>query len=401
MSVCSSREKREREKDSTHTHTHTHPLSCPQCGSSKVYFNGSRFLSDGRETPRFLCGNCGRRFSETYIRCEGQKETRQLCAFLQEAKKLDTTTELKTVAGDKTNLKGKILEYAWNMKKQGYADATIRLNQTVLNILMDREANLGDPESVKETIARQNWSPNRKRNVIVAYSSFLKFIGLSWEPPRCNITRKIPFIPAEQELDDLIAGNPNTVATMLQLLKETAMRSGEAIRLKWIDIDFQRKIITLNDPEKGSLPRIFNDLSGKLLSMLNTLPRTNDYLFGKSTLNSLKATYGRARKRLAFKLGNPRLKSIHFHTLRHWAATMEYHYTKDILHVKAFLGHVTLDNTLLYIQLDKQLFQNIPEDNFITRVAQNTEESCKLVDVGFEYVTGEYSDGGKIFRKRK
>ena len=29
------------------------------------------------------------------------------------------------------------------------------------------------------------------------------------------------------------------------------------------------------------------------------------------------------------------------------------------------------------------------------------DESTELVEVGFEYVTGEYNDGGKIFRKRK
>jgi len=34
-------------------------------------------------------------------------------------------------------------------------------------------------------------------------------------------------------------------------------------------------------------------------------------------------------------------------------------------------------------------------------VAKNVEEAKKLVKVGFEYVTGEYDDGGKIFRKRK
>jgi hypothetical protein len=31
----------------------------------------------------------------------------------------------------------------------------------------------------------------------------------------------------------------------------------------------------------------------------------------------------------------------------------------------------------------------------------NTQEACKLAEAGFEYVTGEYTDGGKIFRKRK
>jgi integrase len=315
---------------------------------------------------------------------------------------LDTVAEIKTVTGEETNLKGKILEYCFMMEKQGYAEATIKLNHTCLRLLMERGANLSNQESVKETLLKQKvWGQNRRRNVINVYTKFLKFIGRTWEPPRCNVIRKIPFIPTEQEIDDLIAGTPSAVATILQLLKETGMRSGEAISLQWKDVDFQRRIITLNTPEKGSDPRIFNSLSGKLLSMLNALPRTNDYVFGESSLNSLKATYCRARKRLAVKLQNPRLKEIHFHTLRHYAATMLYHHTKDLLLVKAFLGHKEVDNTMLYIQLDKQLFQNIADDAFTTRRAYNAEDACKLLDVGFEYVTGEYNDGGKIFRKRK
>jgi hypothetical protein len=47
------------------------------------------------------------------------------------------------------------------------------------------------------------------------------------------------------------------------------------------------------------------------------------------------------------------------------------------------------------------IYQGEANDQFITKVALNVEEACKLIDVGFEYVTGEYSDGGKIFRKRK
>jgi len=66
----------------------------------------------------------------------------------------------------------------------------------------------------------------------------------------------------------------------------------------------------------------------------------------------------------------------------------------------AFLGHKKSDNTLLYVQLDKKLFKDM-DDSFITRIAHNAQEACGLVEVGFGYVTGEYSDGGKIFKKRK
>jgi hypothetical protein len=79
---------------------------------------------------------------------------------------------------------------------------------------------------------------------------------------------------------------------------------------------------------------------------------------------------------------------------------MEYHRTKDILYVKKILGHKRIDNTLKYIHLEAMLFNDV-QDEYIVKVANDTKESCALIEVGFEYVTGEFNDGGKIFRKLK
>jgi integrase len=330
----------------------------------------------------------------------------QLCAK-QDAKKLVNTTENnKTVVGedskaqDSLTANGEILQFAWKMEQQGYAHETIRMSVSCLRALVARNSNMAEPISVKSALAKeQKWSQSRRRNVINSYTLFLKFQGLTWEKPMCNVTRKLPFIPTEQEIDDLIAGCSNQVATFLLLIKETAMRSGEAKRIQWIDVDFERRTLVLNEPEKNSLPRIWNP-SAKLLNMLNALPRKSEKVFGDGPINSMKTTFIKARKRLALKLQNPRLLKIHFHTLRHWKATMEYHRTKDILHTMSFLGHKKVDNTLLYVQIDEKLFKEW-NDNFITRIAHNVQEACALVETGFEYVTGEYTDGGKIFRKRK
>ncbi|MGC9095178.1 MAG: tyrosine-type recombinase/integrase, partial [Candidatus Bathyarchaeia archaeon] len=94
-----------------------------------------------------------------------------------------------------------------------------------------------------------------------------------------------------------------------------------------------------------------------------------------------------------------RILQITFKTLRHWKATMEYHRTKDILHVKQILGHKSINNTLIYITLAEELFKDKLE--YISKVAKNVKEACALIEAGFEYVTGEYDDGGKIFRKPK
>jgi hypothetical protein len=65
------------------------------------------------------------------------------------------------------------------------------------------------------------------------------------------------------------------------------------------------------------------------------------------------------------------------------------------------LGHKSIKSTETYIHLEKMLYNGNSNDQFISKIALTAEEACKLVDIGFEYVTGEYNDGGKIFRKRK
>jgi hypothetical protein len=76
---------------------------------------------------------------------------------------------------------------------------------------------------------------------------------------------------------------------------------------------------------------------------------------------------------------------------------MEYHRTKDILYVMRLLGHKNIKNTLVYTQL--MPFKE--DDQFICKVVVNTTEACKLIKDGFTFITGEYDDGGKIFRKPK
>jgi integrase len=296
------------------------------------------------------------------------------------------------------DVKGKVVAFAWWMEKQGYAKESIRGALGCLRALQARDGNLFDPESIKEALAREkNWSQNRRRNVINAYSLFLKVNGMQWEKPKCQVTQKFPFIPTEQEIDALIDGSGKKTATFLQLLKETAMRSGEAKRLQWTDIDFEKNIITLNSPEKGSNPRMWK-VSAKLTAMLNNLSRESQRVFGDGPINSMKTTFLKARKRLANKLQNPRLVRISFHTFRHWRATMLYHQTKDPYYVQHFLGHKSIRNTEIYINIEHTMFEPT-SDEFTVKVASKTDEVKALLEVGFEYVCQK--DGLIFLRKRK
>jgi integrase len=370
-------------------------IVCPKCGNSKIYNYGHSERKDGSKVQRLKCPICDYTFQENNIRLSRTISNRHVSVNLG-SKNMADLTETKTVMVD---IESKLQEYHLNMKINGYSEATIQLSWGILELLKKRGADLENTTSVKTVISQQNWGGNRKRNVINAYGQFLKYLGLHWEEPICNVIRKIPFIPTEQEIDDLIAGLPTVVAAYVQLLKETGMRSGEAINVLWKDVDLQRRLITCNSPEKNSNPRVFDNLSSKLLTMLNQLPRENNKLFGERSVFSLKASFVRCRAQQAYKLGNPRLKEIHFHTLRHFYATMLYHYTKDVLFVQEKLGHKSIENTQLYIQLDKRLFQSIPEDKFIIRAVNTIEEATKLGEVGFEPFM--VIQGVQLMRKRK
>jgi integrase len=310
---------------------------------------------------------------------------------IEEAKQSTLQQPLKPTP---SNMKAKIVEYSFWMLKEGYAESTILSRTKLMKIMVKRGANLFDPESVKEIIAKQKcWSAGRKANAVNAYTSYLIMTGGKWDPPKYNRVKKLPFIPTEAEVDQLIAGCGPKTATLLQLLKETGMRIGEAWRLKWNEIDMVNNTVRVT-PEKGSNPRIFK-LSGNLMAMLDSMKRRakNSRVFCKS-LKSKRRCFEKQRKTVARKLKNPRIREITFHTLRHFKATMEYHKTKDILHVMKVLGHKNIKNTLIYTQL-----VDLQNDDYIVRVAHNIEEDKELVEAGFEYITER--DGLKIYRKRK
>jgi integrase len=391
---------------------------CPKCGSRRLWRDGKRYSIFEDEIQRWLCRDCSLRFSdpedlqkawssiESVERIERQSlksedgivSSSQIC--VTETKNLAAERQETEVLrrNEISDVKGKIIQYAWWMKKEGYAEATIRGRSKLLSILAKRGTNLYDPESVKTTIAKQPWCEGRKANAVDAYSTFLRMTGGAWEAPRYKTVRKLPFIPKETEVDQLISACSNRMSIFLQTLKETGMRSGEAWQLEWSDIDFETNTVRIT-PEKRSNPRIIR-ISRKLIGMLNTLPKNHGkriFANPQQPLDHYRDNFCQQRRRIAEKLQAPRLRRITFHTLRRWKGTMEYHRTKDILHVMQLLGHKNIKNTLLYVQLAEELFKD--ELDYISKVAKNEKEICSLVEAGFEYVC-EFN-GHKIFRKKK
>lgn len=381
-------------------------LKCPSCGSNRLFKDGLRKLADGSKIQRYLCRDCGYRFSN--LRRMGLHHERQIlnssddpigvrdegpsrAGFGSETGGglvMESPLEMEKPAGDVARKFG-----LW-LLKNGRKETTVEKQVRVLKSLL-KNTDVYNPEAVKDYIAKLNVSEGSKINYVDVYNNFLKFIGVSWEKPKYKALEKIPFIPTEEELDMLIARCGKKTATILQLLKETGARIGEALALKWTDVDFERRLISIT-PEKRSKPRLL-PISEKLVEMLKNLPMRDERIFPVS-LHNVEVNFEQQRNSLALKLKNPRLKKITLHTFRHWKATMEYHKTKDIIYVKELLGHKFIQNTMVYITIENALFQ-YKNDEFYCKTAKTLEEASRLIEAGFDYVTT--FNGIMLFRKRK
>lgn len=408
---------------------------CPQCGSSGPFYrDGLRILSDGSQVQRWLCRSCSYRFSESNVKVHiasevfetldpidnshkgrvgsssrtVQESANGLSFLLSEdvrshnlssvAKGLNalplyssnakcaskkaknlSATEIKTVAGEEKttqkNAKGLIVQFMAWLEKEGYGKESRYPNN--LNTLVNLGADLLNPENVKEVIGKHNMKNGAKLQYVYAYSAFLKMLKMSWNPPHYKQEETLPFIPDEKELDALVSAcRSRRMATYLQCLKETFADPGEVLRLRWIDVT--NNIVTINRPVKGHNPRQL-EVTNKLISMLNSLPKTSERIFPTSYRNMF-SCYDKVRKRVAELQKNPRLLSIELRTFRHWGGSMLAHYTNgNVLTVQRMLGHKRIENTMKYISMI-----HFEDHEFETATATSDEEIKKLGAAGFQ-----------------
>jgi integrase len=189
--------------------------------------------------------------------------------------------------------------------------------------------------------------------------------------------------------------NKQKVSVTLQALKETGFRIGELWNCKWTDLGEEKSTLKCIG-EKHCKPREAK-ISARLIARLNTLPKISQYIFGKNDPNSIRWTFDQQKTRRAQKLQNPRLKQIHFHTLRHYYATRIYNATKSLIEVQARLGHRNINSTTVYthiVQFDGE------SQNYYHATARDEKEAGELIDNGWTYILTTPKNI-MMFRKRK
>ena len=293
------------------------------------------------------------------------------------------------------NDSGHIPVFLLQLKKDGFADATIRCYGSDLRILA-KNCELSNPESVKEWIANAKLTTTRKWSFVKEYGKYAAFCEIPFKKPKYKVEEKIPFIPTEKEVRAIIDATENLrEKTTFELLYEIGARIGEVHHLTSKDFDFERRIVIIT-AEKGGNNREVK-ISDKLCDLVRqTLEKCGDMPFPGQ--NAAMLYLWKIRKRLAREQNNPRFHQIHLHTFRHYRATMSYHQTKDILKVKKLLGHKAIESTMVYTQLIELDDSNVHQ--YTLKEANTKEERNSLIESGWEFVMFDQKEQSYVFRKR-
>jgi integrase len=362
---------------------------CTICGSKKLFKNGLRILSDGSKVQRWLCRKCGYRFSDQPLKnnLKWQLNTsskltyrRRICATEKEAKNL-AATETKTVAGEK---EANLIEYAWQKKKKGVGDGTIRTNCSWLSKLLAKGADLNNPDSVETVLATEaeyndKEKPSKKFNTVKAYKSYCKTLKIFWEPVKVAYESKEAFIATPDELKLYVNSAGRRFGAYLQVVHDTGARRGEVAQIKRCDVNTANCTISINRPEKGSRARTIK-VQEATIARLQSLDRKYEpYIFNPNP-NAHTVQFQKLRAKVC-RL-NPgeadRLTLIHIHTFRYGFAHRLMKQLKPQKEVQQKLGHKSSASTDRYT--NTVVFNDL---DWETARATTVEEAEALGKIGY------------------
>ena len=251
-------------------------------------------------------------------------------------------------------------------------------------MLHSRGANLYDPESVKAIIRALDIEDSSKKVYCRYYEAFLEFLGGAWHQPKYHAIQKKKQLALEEDLDALIAtAVSKRTGAFLQTLKETGARPGEILGLKWDDIDFERRLLAINDPKKHNNSRRI-EVSAQLLKMLGRLPRKPERVF-PTNYHAMYSAFHKQKAKASYKLANPKLAKITFKTFRDWRFTMEAHRVQDnMLKVQGSTGHKAISSVMKYIIYEQEVYGETEYDEFDVVYAETRAEFVKYLQDGYD-----------------
>jgi integrase len=163
----------------------------------------------------------------------------------------------------------KINEYLHELEPKGRDPETIQTMKKAFKHLAKVIPDINNPYEAREYLAKANIKNSTKRKLAFYLDGYYKHLSKKWEMPKYTPDNKMPYIPTEQELAFLIGSATKKYSALLEILKETGMRTDEAAKLEWTDLDFTRNTVNIT-ASKHSNGRIL-PISEKCKAMLNAI----------------------------------------------------------------------------------------------------------------------------------
>ena len=158
--------------------------------------------------------------------------------------------------------------------------------------------------------------------------------------------KRLRFLEKE-EIAKLVSACEGNLSAIVTLALHTGMRRGEILSLKWRDIDFSRKIITLLKTKSGEKREV--PMDEIVYETFLTLPKHKEspYLFCYKNGKPIRDIRGSFQKALE----DAGIEDFRFHDLRHTFASQLVMMGIDLKTVQELLGHKTFEMTLRYAHL--------------------------------------------------
>ncbi len=138
------------------------------------------------------------------------------------------------------------------MKTNGYAEITITGTPHRLKLLA-KNVDLDNPESAKEFLVNQSWSPYFKNAVSYAYDKYVKANGSKWKPTIYKLPKKLPRIPTTETINMIITETKCLKHTLsFSVMRDCGIRPIRLHRLTLKDIDLEKGILYPRTAKMGN-----------------------------------------------------------------------------------------------------------------------------------------------------
>jgi len=170
------------------------------------------------------------------------------------------------------------------------------------------------------------------------------------ELPRPKRERKLPVVLSEEDISQILDATENLKhKALLSLIYSAGLRVGEAVTLRWEDLDENRNMMHIRNA-KGKKDRytILSDVVIEMLERYAEMYHPHDWLFeGQDrkkhlSVRSAEYVFQHAVRRSGIR------KNVSIHSLRHAFATHLLEHGTDLRYIQHLLGHRSIKTTEVY-----------------------------------------------------